>query len=186
MKRSPMKRRRRPIRPVSERRQAARDAAEPVVQAVFDRDHGCVAHRAPGTPPCRGRVTPHHLRKEGQGGLWSLDNLVTLCQGHNGWVEDQPDAAHALGLVIRRGEDITDAWQTMLAAELLVGSFVASCPGSLMPPRSTLRNTSTHGACSCCRYFERLVPAPDGGPGPVFGVHSWHAPTFGDGEGSTL
>jgi hypothetical protein len=51
--------------------------------------------------PCFGiPQTPHHLLKEVHGGEYTLDNLVTLCSGHNQMVEDYPDAAHAIGLVI--------------------------------------------------------------------------------------
>lgn len=51
--------------------------------------------------PCFGRLTYHHLRKAGQGGAYSVENGLTLCLGHNGAVEDHPNAAHALGLVHR-------------------------------------------------------------------------------------
>lgn len=54
--------------------------------------------------PCYGMLTPHHIRKASQGGAYVEGNLMTLCQFHNDWVEDNPNTAHALGLVKRAGE----------------------------------------------------------------------------------
>lgn len=51
--------------------------------------------------PCFGRITLHHLRKASQGGEYSVENGLTLCQAMNDAVEDNPRAAFLLGLVIR-------------------------------------------------------------------------------------
>jgi hypothetical protein len=143
------------LRPVSDKRRAARSDAEPVVQSVFARDQVCIlgpiyrvgyfvsaydtpdrveilaALRAVG--PCGGRWrTPHHLRKEGQGGTWAHENIVTLCSAHNRWVEDEPDHAHALGLVIRAGESYTDAWAAMRRASIPAGPEHDPATGGLL------------------------------------------------------
>ena len=65
----------------------------------------CLLEAEASSGPCRGILTPHHLRKSGQGGAYDTDNLVPLCAGHNQWVELEPNRAHELGLVIRSGED---------------------------------------------------------------------------------
>lgn len=70
--------------------------------AELARNHGV----DPG--PCRGTITPHHLRKASQLGPYEPENLITLCAGHNSWVEDYPAAAEAVGLsVTARGHDGT-------------------------------------------------------------------------------
>lgn len=48
---------------------------------------------------CAGPLTPHHLKKASAGGSYTADNLVSLCAYANGWVEDEPREARALGLV---------------------------------------------------------------------------------------
>lgn len=101
------------------RRRARRiDEQAEVRRAVFKRDGGCIV-RALGemrivsegvpVPGCFGPPSAHHLLKASQGGAYTEENLVTLCVGHNDWVEDQPRAAYALGLVIRRGDHPADA-----------------------------------------------------------------------------
>lgn len=97
----PVKRTR--IRPVSKKRSALRGARAAVCAALFDRDdHRCQMPTTTNAGPCYGPLTPHHLVKAGQGGSYTLDNLVTLCAFHNDWVEDNPDLAVSAGLVIRR------------------------------------------------------------------------------------
>lgn len=145
------------LRPVSGKRRAARSDAEPVVQQVYSRDgHRCVlapGNRAMFTLMVSGRqngkralaeafaavgkcagqaLTPHHLCKAGQGGPWSPENLVTLCSAHNRWVEDEPDHAHALGLVIRAGESYADAWAAMRRAGIPVGAELDPATGGLL------------------------------------------------------
>lgn len=68
-------------------------------------------HRCTGTP-----LTPHHLEKSWKGGPYAEANLVTLCAGGNTWVEDHPDDAWELGLVVRTGETAEQAWARMAAA----------------------------------------------------------------------
>jgi hypothetical protein len=51
---------------------------------------------------CVGGLTFHHLLKASAGGKFEVDNGLSLCAWANGWVEDHPDEAVRLGLVIRR------------------------------------------------------------------------------------
>lgn len=122
MKRSPLRRgttplartelaaRTKRLSPRSKKREA--EAAERFVirTAVFARDRwACtmpdVLRRHGAHPldagPCVGPLTPHHLRKASAGGPYTMDNLVSLCAGHNSWVEDHPLRATELGLVHR-------------------------------------------------------------------------------------
>ena len=72
---------------------------------VFHRDgYRCRLEREAEVGACFGGLTPHHIVKSSAGGTYDLDNLVTLCVGHNRWVEDNPWHARELGLVRRRGE----------------------------------------------------------------------------------
>jgi hypothetical protein len=98
----------------SERKAAAAPDEAKVREAVYARDRGCqLAHLvgqrdSAGTevPRCHGPRTPHHRRKAIEGGAYSVANRVELCLGHNGWVEDEPDAAAELAplLVMRSGD----------------------------------------------------------------------------------
>lgn len=80
---------------VLEREARGRCAIGPLIAGVDPR------HR------CSGRYdAPHHLRKTGQGGSKiNRANMVAACNPCNGWVEDEPDLARSLGLVVREGDD---------------------------------------------------------------------------------
>lgn len=94
------------------RRQLVRDV-------VFARDRHCLLATA-AAGPCFGKpLTPHHLWKAGQGGLYVPSNLVTLCGHHNDWVELEPATAKAWGLVVRNGDDIPSVWRRMHFFELV-------------------------------------------------------------------
>lgn len=77
-------------------------------EAVFERDRYCRLAHLPGAGPCFGYPTPHHRRKAGQGGSYSMANLIAACAGHNDRLEENvvmARAARAEGLVVRRGDD---------------------------------------------------------------------------------
>ncbi len=101
----------------------ASDALKPAVrESLWCRDGGQCALslcRIDGVPSCFGGPTPHHIRKDGQGGEYNLANLVTLCAGHNDWVECDPILAWMLGLVCRSGEVLDECWGRMRAAGLV-------------------------------------------------------------------
>jgi hypothetical protein len=94
------------VKPVSDKRAAAKPWTEAITQAVFARDGGCVLN---GETPwgCTGPDSPHHRRKANAAGAHSMENLVTLCVGHNGLIEDEPDyfRLHFPWLVVREGDD---------------------------------------------------------------------------------
>lgn len=90
-----------------------------VREFVARRDGHCVLAGYPYHVSCFGPSTPHHLRKASQGGGYDRVNIVALCAAGNTWVEDNPDAAHALGLVVRRGDTLDDAWDRLAAAGLV-------------------------------------------------------------------
>jgi hypothetical protein len=88
---------------------------------VFDRDGRCLLAWQSGIPPCIGPMTVHHLRKAGQGGPYNELNLVTLCAGHNSWVETSAAVpyVHRWGLVMRRGDTYAEIWARLAAAGLV-------------------------------------------------------------------
>jgi len=62
--------------------------------AVFERDGwACQLSGVLGAGRCYGHLTPHHKRKEGQGGCYSMENLVSLCAHHNDSIESDADLA---------------------------------------------------------------------------------------------
>lgn len=75
-------------------------------EAVFFRDgYRCVLADRPETGKCHGPLTPHHVKKDGQGGSYSMENLRSLCVYHNDtWVEEHPLEAEALGLWVHAWE----------------------------------------------------------------------------------
>lgn len=104
------------LSPMSKKRRASLAERERVRLEVFQRDGGCVMFWHVGlpvreeskspVPECGGPMTPHHKRKASACGPYIPENLVTLCAVHNGWVEDEPDDAYALGLTIRNGDPL--------------------------------------------------------------------------------
>lgn len=114
-RRKPMPRQRRYLPAVSTKTRAQRESRAEVREQLWKRDGGeCILddrrHAHLLTGQCFGGATPHHLLKAGQGGAYQLDNLLTACVGHNTWVEDHPDRARDLGLVVLRGRiDHTEA-----------------------------------------------------------------------------
>ncbi len=92
----------------SPKMRAAKSDRDIVRAQVFERDDNmCFMLDLDRDHHCSRDLTVHHLRKSGQGGAYAADNLVTLCAKANTWVEDFPDKAYALGLVVRYGEPST-------------------------------------------------------------------------------
>ena len=89
------------LKPMSDKRREELPERDRVRANVYKRD-GYKCRIAPFLPddPCMGRLTPHHLKKAGQGGAYNEENLISACAHHNDWVEDHPDEAKALGLVV--------------------------------------------------------------------------------------
>jgi 5-methylcytosine-specific restriction endonuclease McrA len=86
-------------------KKVARDRVE-LAQAkplLLERSGGrCEAGQS---PYCRGVGSEiHHLKKRSQGGSNDPRNLAWVCGPCNGWVEDNPDAAHRAGLVTKSWE----------------------------------------------------------------------------------
>lgn len=76
-------------------------------QAVFDRDGRCLLADLPGAGRCFGHITVHHRRKAGQGGAYTMANLVSGCSHHNDELEADADlaaVAREWGFVVRRGD----------------------------------------------------------------------------------
>lgn len=76
-------------------------------EQVYERDGRCTLAHLPHAGPCGGYPTPHHRRKAGQGGAYTLTNLVAACSVHNDRLEENADMAKAArveGLVVRRGD----------------------------------------------------------------------------------
>lgn len=86
-------------------RQRARIAARrPATLEVLERDGHCRLRDMLVGHKCLGPLGPHHLHKQSAGGGDDPEGMVALCSAANSWVENNPDLAHALGLVIRRGD----------------------------------------------------------------------------------
>lgn len=76
---------------------------EAVRLAVFERDHWTC--QLAEYSPCFGYLTPHHIRKAGQGGTYTEDNIIAACSYHNDELEADAEFAawaRARGFVKRR------------------------------------------------------------------------------------
>jgi hypothetical protein len=108
---------------MSDKRADAAPTRRTVTQQVFDRDGGCLL--APVVkvhiPPCHGKLTPHHIRKAGQGGTWTIVNIVALCARHNDWLEDLDGMLYGrpAGLICLRTDTLEACWDRLAAAGLV-------------------------------------------------------------------
>jgi hypothetical protein len=102
--------RRTPLKSRSARKQADKPSEDKIRQVVFARDYQTCRMAWHQDSECAGPLTYHHLRKAGAGGAYTVDNGVTLCAGHNTWVEDHPEEATMLGLVVREGDP---GWESL-------------------------------------------------------------------------
>lgn len=104
-----------PARSTRRTQRDEREAAERTIERelVFSRDrHTCQvavvgAATAYDVGRCYGRLTPHHRRKDGQGGAYTAANLVAACAHHNDQLEADAGLAawaHGVGLVVRQGD----------------------------------------------------------------------------------
>ena len=126
-----------PLPRQSEKRKAEAPLRYPVRSSVFQRDgHRCRLALFTAGPQgmafCSGApLTVHHIRKAGQGGPYTLLNLVTLCAGHNVWLETDAGArwGEPRGLVLRRVPHgglvaaLEDCWARMQAAGIVDWSW---------------------------------------------------------------
>lgn len=103
-----------------------------VRRSVFERDGWrCRLDGIPGAGPCFGPLTFHHIRKEGQGGAFTVENGAALCSGHNTAIES--DALVALiartsGLVLRAGDEWTVSHERFWQRVDRDGPLPAACP----------------------------------------------------------
>ena len=109
LRRTPLKRteaqlRRTRLKPVSERREAGRDAYEDAKAAVWARDRGqCQAERRWPEVACGGRLDPHHVWPQG---LYperrcDPDAMLVVCRRHHDHIHHvDPRRARELELLI--------------------------------------------------------------------------------------
>lgn len=57
-----------------------------------------------GGPWRRPTVHAHHRRRRSQGGAYSWDNLLAVCDHCHAWIHDHPVMARALALLVFRGD----------------------------------------------------------------------------------
>jgi 5-methylcytosine-specific restriction endonuclease McrA len=79
--------------PIDPEWEAAREAA-------LRRDLYCCQARRLGIPGyCYGDPHVHHIKRRSQGGGHELDNLVSLCPIHHGWVHGNVAKSKELGVL---------------------------------------------------------------------------------------
>lgn len=103
------------LRARSPKKEAARTDEHEIRQRVFRRDGGCLLRaggpydhlKTDAVPSCFGPLTPHHRRKSGRGGAYSMANICCLCAHHNDELESDADYAswaRTVGLVVRQSD----------------------------------------------------------------------------------
>lgn len=89
------------MRQISERRRRQRAERDEVVAAAFKRDgFACQARLLVPKITCRGQLDPHERipRSVWRDGYLVLANVISVCRAHHDWIDDNPDAAHDVGL----------------------------------------------------------------------------------------
>lgn len=86
------------IRRESAKHKSERLEREMICRLVRERDRTCQATSAPGR--CSGQTDVHEVipRSAWRRGYLVIENCLLVCRTHHEWIEDYPDAAHALGL----------------------------------------------------------------------------------------
>lgn len=117
---------------------ARRSSSSPVVDRkaeiraeVYQRDRVCRLAGVPGAGRCHGPLTPHHRRKSGQGGGYTVENLAALCSHHNSELEADADLAllaRTMGLVLKHGDTWTEAHDRFWALVRREGPIPAHRP----------------------------------------------------------
>ena len=130
-----------------------RDAMHAARVLLSVRDGWTCRLRYAANPTCFGPLDPHHLKKASAGGTEAIEGLVWLCRTHNTAVEDHPDRAHALGLVVRFGDTLEDAWTRMHAAGLAERPEPSPVPQPVLPS----------GICDLCGVEDGMSFVGDNG-----------------------
>lgn len=103
---------------------------------VLARDsHRCALADDPGSGDCLGRLEVHHLVKAWKRPPYLPPYLVTLCNRHNTWVEDNPLVARVMGLAVKDESmaALRIAWQRMHQRELVGDVVLAEVLAELGP-----------------------------------------------------
>lgn len=120
---TPLPRSRKPVKFVSDRRRAERGQRDAERLFVLSRDGGCLLRGRLDIPHwCSGGDSFHHIVKAWKRPPYDRRHGVCLCFFHNGLLEADADFAakgHELGLVVREGETVEEAWEKMRAAGLV-------------------------------------------------------------------
>ena len=94
-----------PVNRISQKRQAEMQLRKSLMEETFGprENWRCTfwLYRSTLMEPslCHGNVNGHELLKRSRGGsITDMNNVVLLCDFHNGWCEDHPSEAHEMGL----------------------------------------------------------------------------------------
>lgn len=103
LKRTAMKPTRKALPKQSARRKSEVPERRRVNALVVERDGGCVPKMRGMPGDCLGPLAAHELVKRSAGGDYlDPENCVAACSYHNGRIEDYPNEARGLGLVLRK------------------------------------------------------------------------------------
>lgn len=113
------------MRRQSAKRSAARPAQAEARDACFARDRGqCQARIV----TCGGRLDPHHIWRQGQGGPWEDWNLITLCDNCHRWVHEHPLLSWSHGWLVPSwtGENGCHAAAALRAARFTLAPWLTA------------------------------------------------------------
>jgi hypothetical protein len=93
------------LRPMSDRRKKVNQQRHEAMVAHFGDPKKWTCQLASFiATPCFGEIHGHEILSRARAGrtdanLLDMSNILLACNHHNGWVEDNPEIAHELGLV---------------------------------------------------------------------------------------
>lgn len=100
VKRSGPIRRKTHLSPMSKKVASRAEERRAVVAAALSRDGGCVAARLVPSVRCVGPLDGHEVLPRGRGGdAYDLENVITVCRIHHGWIHNNPRESKEYGLL---------------------------------------------------------------------------------------
>lgn len=99
-RRKPLERRT-PLARESARTRSRKGERASAKAAALARDGGCVAARIVRTVACRGPLDGHERLPRSRGGsAYDIENIITVCRIHHGWIHAHPKEARSHGLLV--------------------------------------------------------------------------------------
>jgi len=167
------------LRPMSRRRQREQRARRDLIRALIEARGDRCELQVEGT--CTGRVEGGHeiLKRSRLGSILDPENVLLSCNPCNGWVEDNPDDAHARGLARHSWEPPAErpsGWLALVPLTIVI-TISASAPDADGLDVPTAAPAESWPAAAPTPQPQGAAATTFAGPAPV------DAPDVGDAAG---